>query len=74
MEILKHIPYPSEKDLADDKEYFLKKFGWTSDQLTEYLSRPEIPHEFYGSENWLWDGFENIKSKFKKLIKYNGGV
>ena len=68
--VLKHIPYPSEKDLVEDKEYFLKKLGWTSEQLTTYLARPEVPHEFYGSENWMWDGIEDLKSFVKKLIRY----
>jgi hypothetical protein len=44
--------------------------GWTEAQLNEYLSRPEVPHEFYGSENWLWDGLEDLKSFVKKLIRY----
>lgn len=70
LEVLKHIPYPSEKDLLEDKEYFLKKLGWTPEQLTTYLARPEVPHEFYGSENWMWDGIEDLKSFVKKLIRY----
>jgi N-acetyl sugar amidotransferase len=49
------IPYPSEKALEEDKKYFLKKMGWTADQLAAYLRRPEQSHRSYGSERALWD-------------------
>lgn len=70
LEVLQHIPYPSEQDLREDTEYFLKKMGWTREQLTQYLERPEVPHEFYGTENWLWDGLEDLKTLVKKVIRY----
>jgi hypothetical protein len=50
MEILSSSPYPSERELELDKEYFLKKMGWSELNLVEYLSRPEISHDEYGSE------------------------
>jgi hypothetical protein len=49
------IPYPSQRALEDDKQYFLKKMGWTPDELAEYIERPEQPHARYGSERGLWD-------------------
>jgi N-acetyl sugar amidotransferase len=56
LEHMQHSPYPSEPELQADKEYFLKKMGWTSTDLEEYLTKPEIPHTAYGSEKPLWDG------------------
>lgn len=50
LEILKTSPYPSERDLELDKEYFLKKMGWSEQNLIDYLNRPEIGHDRYGSE------------------------
>lgn len=52
---LKKLPYPSEHALEEDKKYFLKKMGWTSKQLEEYLSRPAVSHTYYPSEKQLWD-------------------
>lgn len=55
LETLKSIPYPSVDDLENDKRYFLKKMGWSETQLTDYLNRPQIPHDFYPSEKKFWD-------------------
>jgi len=63
---LQKIPYPSEKDLKEDIEYFLKKMRWTKEQLDEYLSRPEKPHTLYGSERWLW---ESLRRVYFKVLK-----
>jgi N-acetyl sugar amidotransferase len=51
---LSKIPYLSLEDLEKDKEYFLKKMGWTKEQLNEYIARPGVPHDSYGSEIKLW--------------------
>lgn len=52
---LQGIAYPSEKDLESDKEYFLKKMGWSSDQLKDYINRPEIKHDEYPSERRFYE-------------------
>lgn len=49
------IPYPSERALEDDKRYFLKKMGWSMEQLASYLKRPAQPHDRYGSERRVWE-------------------
>jgi len=63
---LKEIPYPSEEDLIDDIEYFLKKMGWNKEKLLDYLKRPEKSHMEYGSEKELWDKLARIYKKFKR--------
>jgi N-acetyl sugar amidotransferase len=65
LEILETSPYPSERELELDKEYFLKKMGWSESQLNDYLNRPEISHDRYGSEVPL----NQIVGKFKKWIQ-----
>jgi N-acetyl sugar amidotransferase len=45
------IAYPSQIELEEDISYFLKKMGWTKGQLDDYISRPEISHAAYPSEN-----------------------
>lgn len=54
---LEGIPYPSQEALEEDKEYFVKKMGWTSKELAEYIVRPEKAHTDYTSEKKLWDFF-----------------
>ena len=61
---LKEIPYPSEEDLIDDIEYFLKKMGWNKEKLLDYLKRPEKSHMEYGSEKELWDRLMQFKHKY----------
>ena len=52
---LEGIAYASEQALEEDRQYFLKKMGWSADQLENYLSRPAKPHDAYPSEKPLWD-------------------
>lgn len=64
---LKEIPYPSEQELLDDIEYFLKKMQWNREDLNEYLKRPEMKHEDYPNELGLWNLAKKIHSQiFKK--------
>jgi N-acetyl sugar amidotransferase len=61
---LERIPYPSERDLEEDRRYFLKKLGWSEGQLEDYLSRPEVSHAVYGTEKPLWDACINIYRRY----------
>ena len=47
---LRQIPYPSERALESDKNYFLKKMEWGPSKLESYLERPGVPHEKYGTD------------------------
>lgn len=51
---LEQIPYASEEALQQDLAYFLKKMGWTAQQLNDYIARPPKPHDAYPSEKPLW--------------------
>jgi hypothetical protein len=52
---LEGIPYASREALEQDKQYFVKKMGWTAAQLQEYLGLPERSHAAFPSEKPLWD-------------------
>ena len=52
---LEKPPYPSEEALRQDIAYFLKKMGWTEQQLEAYLARPGKPHALYGTEKPIND-------------------
>lgn len=54
VKLLTEIPYPSVADLESDRKYFLKKMGWSDNDLQKYLERQMVPHSVYGSEGWLW--------------------
>jgi len=62
--LLTEIPYPSEQELIDDLEYFLKKMRWTKDDLMNYLERPEKPHALYGSELGFWKTLGKVYKVF----------
>lgn len=61
---LQEIPYPSQKELDEDIVYFLKKMGWTMEQLTEYILRPEVKHDSFPSENDFWEYCRKVYFKF----------
>jgi len=63
---LKKIPYPSELELEEDKEYFLKKMGWSILDFLEYLHRNEKRHDVYKTERPLWEFYSNIYNKYIK--------
>lgn len=50
LRLMAQPPYPSAEALEDDIQYFVKKMGWTREQLTAYLKAPEVPHDHYASE------------------------
>jgi N-acetyl sugar amidotransferase len=67
---IKGIPYPSEKGLEEDKQYFIKKMGWRIGQLAEYISRPEKSHMLYPSEKKRWDYCVRV---YKRLLERRQG-
>ncbi len=71
---LKGIPYLSEQDMVADIKYFLKKMGWSEQDLYVYINRPEIRHDAYKSEKWFYDFLlksmgSNLKAKLKRWIQ-----
>lgn len=71
---LEQIPYPSERELKDDIDYFLKKMHWSASELTAYLQRPEVAHDQFPSEKALWDAslsvYRTLLEKAVKRIKF----
>ncbi|WGQ35232.1 hypothetical protein QEZ63_15365 [Alcaligenes faecalis] len=53
---LEKIPYHSQRELEEDKQYFLKKMGWTPAQLEAYIKAPAVAHDYYPSDlaRWKW--------------------
>lgn len=65
---LEGVPYASEKALEEDKAYFIKKMNWSITELDEYIRRPRIEHENYGSERRL---YENLSALYSKILSNN---
>jgi N-acetyl sugar amidotransferase len=66
---ISEIPYPSLQALEEDKIYFLKKMGWTKQQLEEYLKKPEVLHDFYPSERKLYETIANLPNMLPTSLK-----
>ncbi len=65
---LERIPYPSEIELNEDKEYFLKKMEWSLEELNLYLKRKRKEHDFYPSSKLYWDNLKKINNFMSDLL------
>lgn len=63
---LDRLPYPSEIDLNNDLNYFLKKMNWSLSELEDYISAPEVLHSDYLSELTHWSFAMNFYRRFLK--------
>jgi N-acetyl sugar amidotransferase len=63
-------PYSYENELQSDLQYFLKKMDWDYSDLEKYIHRPEVPHDIYGSEKYLFDLTNKLSKKIKLFLKY----
>jgi N-acetyl sugar amidotransferase len=64
--LLAQIPYPSQAELDSDRQYFLKKMGWTDEQFRAYIERPGVSHAVYGSELGLWKLLAQVYKAFNR--------
>lgn len=62
---LESIPYSSERSLEEDKVYFIKKMGWTLEQLKDYINRIPKPHNNFPSEKFLWEWLRKVYYFFR---------
>ena len=65
---LNKIPYPSNKELNEDIDYFLKKMNWSKEKLNNYLNIPRVEHDKFKSEKWL---YEYLYKKLQKMVPKN---
>lgn len=67
IKMLKESPYPELKQEEQDRIFVIKKLGFTEETFNLYMDQPEVSHEIYGSEKWVWDGFALIGRPMKKI-------
>jgi N-acetyl sugar amidotransferase len=65
---LERIPYPSQAQLNEDRQYFLKKMNWTEADLQVYLARPAVAHDAYASERSFWNFCERILKRLRGAL------
>jgi hypothetical protein len=63
---LQNIPYHSKIELDEDREYFLKKMGWSESDLIDYINRDEKRHDTYKTERPLWEFYSKCYNKYIK--------
>lgn len=54
---LSGLAYQDPSELTIDRDYFLKKMGWSDNDLQAYLKRPAVAHDAYPSERRMWEWF-----------------
>jgi N-acetyl sugar amidotransferase len=50
IEDLTRHPLVSDRNLAVDLKFFLKKMNWDQEKLEAYLERPRVEHKYYGRD------------------------
>jgi N-acetyl sugar amidotransferase len=65
LELMRNKPYDEPSLLEEDKNYVLKKLGFSHEEFEKYLNSPEIPHNNYPSEEWIY----NMLLRIQKIIK-----
>jgi N-acetyl sugar amidotransferase len=68
---LEKPPYQSEKELASDREYVIKKLDMTDREFEEYMQMPPVDHAVYGMSKSFDEQFPLIKflRPIKRIIK-----
>jgi N-acetyl sugar amidotransferase len=59
------IPYNTQHELDDDINYFVKKLGWTIEDLNNYLAKPAISHHEFSSEIKIYNFLRFVYNLFK---------
>lgn len=54
MAMLETPPYPDPQQEKDDREFVIKKLGFTDETFGAYMQAPPVPHASYGTEEPLY--------------------
>jgi len=53
-------PYPEDLQMKQDREFIIKKLGFTDETFDAYMAAPGVSHATYGSEKLQWDFLKQI--------------
>jgi N-acetyl sugar amidotransferase len=62
-------PYPDSFQERQDKEFVMKKLGFTEETFDRYIHTPGVPHEHYANEKWLIDLLQYV-NRIRKNVLY----
>jgi N-acetyl sugar amidotransferase len=68
LKMLDSDPYPDLEQEKIDKEFVIKKLGFTEENFDKYINSPGISHEYYGSEKWIMDAAIKINEVRRKIL------
>ena len=68
LESMKKEPYEDNLSLERDKEYVLKKLGFSKEEFERYLSSPSVPHTFYPSSERIYKIYKLLQKVRKMLV------
>jgi hypothetical protein len=55
LSLLQTSPYPDKIQMLQDREFVMKKLGFTEETFDSYIRAPMVGHENYGTERPQWD-------------------
>lgn len=58
--LLDSSPYPDEMQMLQDREFVIKKLGFTEESFDSYMCAPMVSHESYGTERSRWDFLKRV--------------
>jgi N-acetyl sugar amidotransferase len=67
VELIKMPPYSDSRQLADDKEFVLKKLGLSATQFEEWMKEPAVPHNAFPSYLHTYNKIRPLLRLLKKL-------
>lgn len=70
LQLLESIPYSDENEREIDLCYFLKKFEWEPEQFENYIHKPPIPHDEYGTEFFAPKLYRIIDGVCRRLNRF----
>lgn len=65
LRLMEKNAYPSQAELKNDINYFLKKMQWSNSDLEDYIARPERQHSVFGTEK---ESLQRFVSLVKTLV------
>ncbi len=69
---LEQPPYPDPRQEVEDREFVIKKLGFTEEGFEEYMRAPAVSHRAYGSEIWLYEALLRASRAYRRLRAGNG--
>ena len=66
IDILSTPTYPLEEQRQEDRNYFIKKIGWSEEDYSEYFKRIPRSHRNFASEERFWNFALNLKRTMQK--------